>query len=136
MSSSATVSVRIICKSVIYSKAFYYYLHVVPQLSTVGAVYELEGGTATLNCTVSFPGSMVIPTLPITWYQLDRREYTDASLLDNAMFLPPQLASSLLLESVSINNAGTYVCALVEDNGEVEERIVEGMVDLFVFQSK
>ena len=136
MSSSATVSVRIICKSVIYSKAFCYYLFVVPQLSTVGDVYELEGRTAALNCTLSFPGSTVIPTLPITWYLLDRREYTDASLLDNAMFLPPQLASSLLLESVSINNAGTYVCALVEVNGEVEERIVEAMVDLFVFQSK
>ena len=108
-----------------------------PQLSTVGVVYELEGHTATLNCTLSFPGSMITPAIPITWYQFDGEQYTDASLLDNAMFLPPELASSLLLESVSVSDTGTFVCAIVEDiGGEVEERIVETTVDLFVFESK
>ena len=111
-------------------------VHLVPQISTEGVVYELEDHTAILNCTLSFPESMVTPTIPITWYQLDGEQYTDASLLDNAMFLPPELASSLLLESVSVSDNGTYVCAIVEDIGEVEERIVETTVDLFVFESK
>ena len=104
-----------------------------PEISTTtAAVYQLQGDAVRLDCNLSFPGSSLIPIIPITWYHFNGENYTDVSYIVNVVFIPPELATSLLLESVSVNDTGSYVCTIEEDG----VRIVEASVDLFVFQGK
>ena len=99
----------------------------------VETVYELAGRLARLECTLSFPGSSVTPNVPaVMWFRFDGEGYTDASQLDSAQFESDGSRYTLLFESVSMNDASTYICAIVEN----EMRIVEDYTELIVFKSE
>lgn len=95
-------------------------------------VYELDGRSVRLECNLSFPESSVIPTVPATWYKRNGSNYIIASLLDNVQLTVESPQYILLFESVSLNDASIYVCAIVE-NGM---RIIEEEIELIVFNSK
>lgn len=103
-----------------------------PTISVVETVYELVGSLTRLECTLSFPGSSVAPNVPAVWFRFDGESYIDASLLDNAQFESDGSQFTLLFESVGLNDASTYVCAIVEN----EMRIVESNTELVVFKSE
>ena len=105
---------------------------VVPTISVMEDVYELAGRLVRLECNLSFPGSSVIPSVPVTWYRLDGDSFIDASLLDNVQLTSDGSQYALLFESVSLNDASRYVCAAVEN----EMRIVEEYTQLVVFKSE
>lgn len=98
----------------------------------VGDVYGLAGRLVRLECNLSFPGSSVVPSVPVTWYKIDGDSYIDASQLDNVQLTSDGSQYSLLFESVGLDDASIYVCAIVED----EMRIVEEYIELVVFKSK
>ena len=98
----------------------------------VGNVYELAGCLVRLECDLSFPGSSVVPSVPVTWYKFDGDSYIDTSQLDNVQLTSNGSRYSLLFESVGLDDASTYVCAIVED----EMRIVEEYTELVVFKSE
>ena len=95
-------------------------------------VYELVGRLVRLECNLSFPESSVIPSVPVTWYKFDGDGYIDASLLDNVQLTSDSSQYALLFESVSLDDASTYVCAIVEN----EMRIVEEYTELVVSTSE
>ena len=104
-----------------------------PTISVAEAVYELVGRLARLECTLSFPGSSVTPNVPaVTWFRFDGETYTDVSLLDSVQFESDGSRYTLLFESVGLDDASTYICAIVEN----EMRIVEGYTELIVFKSE
>jgi len=106
--------------------------YVVPRISVVENVYELIGRLARLECNLSFPGSPIVPNVPAIWYRFDGDNFTDVLQLDNAQLTSDGSQYVLLLESVSLNDASRYVCAIVEN----EMRIVEEYTQLIVFKSE
>jgi len=103
----------------------------VPRISVVENVYELTGRLARLECSLSFPRSSVVPSVPAIWYRFDGDNYTDVLQLDNAQLTSDGSQYALLLESVSLNDASRYVCAIVEN----KMRIAEEYTQLIVFKS-
>ena len=95
-------------------------------------VYELVGRFVRLECSLSFPGSSVVPDVPATWYMVDGDNYIDVSQLDNVQLTSNGPQYVLLFESVSLEDTSRYACAIVEN----EMRIVEEFTQLIVFESE
>ena len=89
-------------------------------------MYELVGRPVRLECNLSLPGSSVVPTLPFTWYRFD-----DA-FLSETQFESEGSQYTLLLESVNLNDADTYVCAFFENDRTIDT----GQIELIVFKSE